>query len=588
MAVYKPSKPPEPITIGSWRGVNESVGQTDLLLGEALRQVNYRITKDYKPKKRLGHKTFINYSNTKNVQGMWKGTIASKNVLISCNDGKVYEYNFSTLTNTQIGTMTDAKTSIFYFESKLYFMNGTEFKQYDGTTFQDVVPYVPTIAIATPPAGGGTDYETINLLTGAKKQEFITDGVATKFVIREQNIDATAVIGWYNGVQKAETTDFTVNRTTGEITTLVLQPDDTEIKFQWVKVTAGHADLVKKNRFAMTFGPGNDTAIFIWGNPDAKNRRSWSGTLNAGYWPATNFTLIGTNEFAITDIKTQNANYQMIFKEDRTFYSYSEYVTLTGTYDYPVKDLNEKVGNVAYNAVQIIKDNAVSIKGASWWLWNTAIVESQRNADIISEKLRVSLSALDLTTAVTFDYQSEKEYWCNVGSIVYIWNYGNDTMYTFDNISGTCFLDVDRVVYYGSQGTIERFEGLDDNGVEVTAQLETGFISYGAINLIKTSDYAYLGLLPDSRTSVTIYYRTNKKTEWKQFKKVPSYALMDFDDIDFDDFSFQTNRTPQTFPLAFTPGDYIYIQYRFENVELDETCVILDFLVNAETQGEIY
>jgi hypothetical protein len=587
MAVFNPGKPPEPIQINKWIGVNESLGQTDLALGEALRQVNFRITKDYKPQKRPGHKTFINYANAKNVQGMWKGTIGGKSVLISCNDGKVYEYNFGTLVNTQIGTIADAKTSIFYFQSKLLFLNGTDFKEYDGTTFQNVVPYEPTIAIATPPTGGGTNSETINLLTGAKKQEFIGNGAATAYTIREQSIDADLVTATVNGVAKVETTDFTVNRTTGVVTFTVAPANSAVVIIRWVKVVSGNADLVKKNKYAMTFGPGNDTAIFIWGNPNFKNRRSWSGTLNAGYWPVTNFTLIGTNEFAITDIKTQNANYQMVFKEDRTYYSYSEYISATDTYDYPVKDLNERVGNIAYNAVQIIKDNAVSMKGASWWIWNTSIVESQRSADIISERLRVSLSAIDLTTAITFDYQSEKEYWCNVGSIVYIWNYGNNTMYTFDNISGTCFLDADGVVYYGSQGTIERIEGTDDNGAAITAQIDTGFNAFGSISFLKSSDYAYVGLLPASQTSITIYYKTNKINEFKKIKKIPQYRLLDFNNLNFNQFSFLTNRNPQTFSLLMNSRDYTSIQFRIENSELSETCVLLNLYVTAETQGEI-
>jgi hypothetical protein len=583
MARYTPSKNPDPIAIKAWLGTNEAVGLTGLKLGEALRQVNYRITKDFHPKKREGHKTFINYANAKNIQGMWEGTIASKNVLISCNDGKVYEYNFATEINTQIGTMTDAKTSIFYFESKLYFMNGTDYKQYDGTTFQDVVPYVPTIAEATPPSGGGTDAEPINLLIGEKKQEFIANGTDTEFFIREQNIDSFGTIT-VDGVATAPTT---TDLTLGKFTFSPALADDKVVLATWTKTDATHANLVKKNRFATKFGVGNDTSIFIWGHPDFKNARRWCGTLNAGYFPLTNLTNVGTNDSAITDIKTNNANYQIIFKEGETHFSYAEYIAATGTWDYPVKNLRSDVGNITFNGVQIVNNSPLSIQGKSWWLWSSTTVKDERNADVISERLRSSLSAIDLTTAVTFDYQSEKEYWCNVDDMVYIWNYGNNTMYTFDNIGGTCFLDIDGVVYYGSQGTIERMEGTDDNGEIITAQIDTGFNAYGAMHMIKSSDSIYLGLLPDSRTSLKIYFRTNKKTEWKLVKKVAEYALIDFDNIDFDDFSFLTNRNPQTFAMPFTSGDYTYIQYRFENAELDETCIILDFLVNAEVQGEI-
>ena len=293
MATFKTSKPPEPIEISRFLGINQAVGETEIEIGQATSQVNWRITQNYKPQKRTGHKTFINYGNTKNINGMWSGTIASKSVLISCNDGKVYEYNFTAETNTQIGTLTDARTTIFYFDGKLYFLNGVEYKEYDGTTFKDVDPYIPIISIGTPPEGGGTAYEPINLLTGKKKQEFFANGTATAYQLAEKGLDADLLTCTIDGVEKTEVTHFTVNRTTGVVTFSSAPADELEVIIGWTKVETGNADIVKKNKYAMINGPGNDTAIFLWGNPEHKNRRSWSGTLKANYFPAINYTYIG-------------------------------------------------------------------------------------------------------------------------------------------------------------------------------------------------------------------------------------------------------------------------------------------------------
>ena len=674
-----------------------------------------------------------------------------------------------------IGTMTDAKTTIFYFESKLYFLNGVEYKEYDGTTFADVDPFIPTVAIGTPPAGGGTPDESINLLTGKKKQEFFCDGVSTRLVISESAIDSTDSIvvgattyalttnfkaglaagvvdtcpigtelgdsttvwnitnptgttfrytwttvgtdpvpntalavndcvqigganfntlnkgifvvtakgvnyfeitnasgvketdkalgtGYIRTVLGISTTQFDITNTSGstyrytydttgvdpqlgakiavdkwlwinaqnfnannngvfkvtakdtnyfEITNVnglaesnktigtgfigiasttgepigVITDEVTAI-VAWTKVESGNADLVKKNKFAMINGPGNDTAVFLWGNPAQKNRRSWSGTLKANYFPVINYTLVGSDEFAITDIKPVQKR-QVIFKQDRTHTSYPEWNITAQAWDYPVFDLNEKVGNKAFNAVQIVNDYPISIHGKSWHHWRSNDIEGELNQSIISERLRESLSTLDLTTAVTFDYQSEKEYWFNVGSNVYIWNYGNNTMYIYNNISGTCFLDVDGVIYYGSQGTIERFEGLDDNGVAINDELITGFQDWGAMEQRKNSRMAHTSILPYSQTSLNIEYRTNKQTEWKSISKLIEYRLLDFDNIDFDNYSFATNRNPQTFPRKIRAKKYTTIQFRFTNRKLGESCTILNFKVGAETQGEV-
>jgi hypothetical protein len=612
MANFTPSKPPDPIKISVWKGVNEAVGLTGLELGETLRQVNFRITKDYKLEEREGHNTFIDFENTNNVQGIWEGQLGGVHVLIACNNGHVYKILLdSEFTKTKIselitdgnafdvGTLTDAKTSMLYFESKLLFWNGTDYKEYDGTTFQNVPPYVPTGWKALNPDMSdfttANVYEQRNCLTGEIKAEYQGNGTSTIYQLPETNIDAALTSITVDGAIKTELTHYTVDRTAGTInwgagTSPFGAPASASLVIpKWTKVTAGQADLVKKNKHCMTFGPGNDTSIFLWGGEQI-NRRCWCAALNYKYWPVNNETYIGTNEYAITDIKAQNANYMIVFEQNRTHYSVPELITLpTGqtAYDYPVYDLNESVGNNTFGAVRLIGDNAISMDSNSWWKWEVGAVESQRSAKIFSERLEQSLSITDLSKAVTFDCQAKKEYWCNVDSVVYIWNYGNNTMYTFENISGTCYLDIGGVVHYGSQGTIERLQGLNDNGVEVVPQADTGFYPFGGINLLKSSDIVYVGLLPDSKTSLTIYFKTNKITEWKKIRKVAKYSLLDFDNIDFDNFTFLTNRNPQTFALEFSSNDYVYIQFRLENAELNETCTVLDFLVQAEVQGEV-
>lgn len=582
MAKFYSSGSPKPIEIDKFYGIDETAGETQLKLGYATKQINCRITQNYKPQKRQGHNTFIDYENEKDVQGLWYGDIGDKEVLISCNDGKVYEYNFADEINTEIGTITDAKTSMLFFKSKLYFLNGTDYKEYDGTTFQDVVPYIPKVATVFPPSGGEPNFEPINLLTGSKKTEFLADGIATQYFITEQNVSSIDSIK-VNGVETSVTKDL-VN---GKVTFSVAPIDEAEVIIQWTKAVSGNADLIKKHKYMMTFGVSNDTSIFIWGNPDEKNARRWCATENAGYFPTTNLTNIGTDEYAITDIKTNGPNYQIIFKENATHYSKPEYIVETETWDFPVYDLNEKVGNITFGGVQIIKNSPISIYGQSWRKWNTAYGEDERNEDVISERLRNSLSKLDLTTAITFDNQVEKEYWCNVGDKVYIWNYGNDTMYTYDNITATCFLDIKVQVYYGSKGTIERFEGLNDNETAIIAQLYLAFTDFEAMELLKTSNEIYVSIQPDTRTSATIYYQTNKQSEPKALNKKAEYQLLDFDDTDFDNLSFMTNRNPQTFPLRLNARDYTVIRFMIENKELNESLLFLSMRIEAETTGQV-
>ena len=598
MVTFRQAPVPKPIEIDKFLGLNQSVGETEIKLGEAVVMENFRVTQDYKAEKRGGHNSLVDFDNAKDVQGLWYGTIATKEIMLILNDGKVYEYDMTVTTDTtaiadlitestvtNIGTITDVKTQIFWFGSELYFINGTDFKTYDGTTYGDVVGYIPTIAIETPPSGGGTDFEQVNLLNGTKKQNFTGDNSTTIYQLRELSIGATALIVTVNGVANTEDSEFTVDRTLGQVTFTSAPTTDALVVIQWVKESTSNVALVKNNKYYVLYGPGNNTNVFLFGNSSFKNKRMRSGTLDATYYPEFAFTLIGSDEFAITDIVIQYDR-QIIFKESKTFYSYSEYITVLDGYEYPVFELNQTVGNIAPNNVQLVDNSPISLHGKSMWKWTNTSVNDERNASNVSERIRQSLQDLDLSTAITFDYQSKKELWINIGTNVYIYNYQNDTFYIYTNINATTFLDINSTIYYGANGTLEKFSGLNDNGVAITARLELGFTDFGVNELSKNTRVIWVAIKPYTRTSVTISYATNRfnTNETKLIKPI-KYVIFDFTDIDFGDFSFLTNRNPQVVQRKIRARKYAYIKWIFENAELDESLVLISLKAIAEVQG---
>jgi len=609
MPSYKPPKAPKPIEIDKFLGLNESVGETEIKLGESVYSRNFRITNNFKAQKREGHQTFIDFDNSNESYLVWHGRLGANNIMLVANNGNMYEYDLDAVTTTTaiadlitegtvvlIGTLTDAETRGFYFQNiddptpYIYMFNGTDFKQWDGTTFQDVAPYVPTVAINAPPAGGGTLFEEVNLLTGTKSQSFIGDGSSTLYQLAELAIDADAVTATIDGVAKTEGVDFTVNRTLGQVTWTVAPALDSEVIITWVKVIAGNLELVTKNRFFMDFGPGNDTNMFLWGNPDAQDRRMRSGVLRANYYPVNNFTLIGTGQFAINSI-TQVYNRQLIFTEGAAYSSIAEFNTTTNKYEYPVTDLNERVGMVAPGQGQMVDNKPITLFANQIKEWvSQTTVEDERNENTVSDKIKQSLLSEDLTTAVTFDYQKENEYWVNIGSLVYVWNYFNDTFYMFDNINGNSFREVSGVPYYGAVGTVEKFDNTttNDNGGLYTARMELGFTDFGVPTAFKTSRKCWVGIEPASRTGMRTFFATNKVNvaEAKELKQV-KYVLFDFENIDFADFSFETNRNPQTKPLKMRTGKYTTIKMIFVNDQIDETLILLNFSIKAEVTGEV-
>lgn len=59
---------------------------------------------------------------------------------------------------------TSKNVHMFGFSGIVYMLNGSQYKQWDGTTFQDVHGYRPLVRVSVPPAGGGEKMEEINRL----------------------------------------------------------------------------------------------------------------------------------------------------------------------------------------------------------------------------------------------------------------------------------------------------------------------------------------------------------------------------------------------------------------------------------------
>jgi len=582
---------PKPIDISRFLGLNESIGESEVRIGEAVDMKNFRITNNYKLQKRSGYVAQFTALGTGSLNGMWHGIIDGTEMIVFSYATKLYKWTMSD-SPVEIGAITNAFARFFLFSDTLYIINGADFKSYDGTTYQDVDPYIPTVAIEAPPAGGGTLYEEINLLTGKKKQTFVGDGAETTYQLAETGIDATTIILDIDGTSKTEDTHFTVNRTNGTIDFSAgtsphgAPANEAEVTIQWEKVASGHADLVKKNTCFLLFGVGNDTNVFLWGNPAYPNRRMRSGTLLPNYWPVNNFTLIGSDEFAITDIVPQYDT-MVIFKEDRTYFSSPEYSSATEKYEYVVYPLNDSVGNAAEGQAQLLDNNPVTLHQGSIRMWQASQVRDERNVVTISDRIMNSLSSVDLSAAVTVDFQKKKEFWVNIGSDVFVYNYGNDTFYKYDNISADCFLEADGELYFGSAGTIFKFDDdeYDDPDGAVEAKWESGFTDFGIGHLRKNSRKLWITINPENRVLADVTFRTDRKAVNKEV--TAKYAFASFEDVDFSNYSFSTSRALQPFRFKMRAKKYAYIQFVISNDTANTSLTVLSLKVLAEATGEI-
>jgi hypothetical protein len=250
------------------------------------------------------------------------------------------------------------------------------------------------------------------------------------------------------------------------------------------------------------------------------------------------------------------------------------------------------VGNVARGGVQLIENNPMSLYGSSMWLWSSATgIEDERNAQIKSDRLKLSLQASDLRTAVTYDYQDQKEYWVSVGGNLYVWNYGNDTMYTYTNMLAEQMLaiDGDIAIRYGGKIWLVSESYTDDRDAEtdllIHAIMRLGFTDLGQPSYKKVMRDAWITIAPDSKSSVVITFATDRKLEGELKSYTIATQLLDFDNIDFDDFTFDGNTNPKPGYINPKVREFVYLQVILENKELGETLTILGVNLGVQLTG---
>lgn len=592
MARIKQSKQQVPARIDKFLGLNENVdGEFNLKLGEATSMFNFRITSGLQLKKREGWKILFS-GLTGAVQGFWHGKLGGTNFFLFCNNGHLYSGNLTTFTKTDLGILTNAPTRFIPFGSKVYLSNGTEYKSFDGTTFATVTGYRPKVLIGSPPAGGGTAYEQINILTGAKHQTFNSNGTATEYVISEQALTSVDFVK-VNGVTKTITTDYTQDLTTGKVTFVVAPiTGQDNVDIGWTK-GVGQRSLVEKCRFSMDYSGKTDSRVFLWGNSDYKNRRFWSGLADgvpsAEYFEANSYKDEGNGQYAITDIVKMDDT-QKIFMEDGVKYSVYDTVTVNTQIlaDFPSYELSDEIGNEAFGQVQIINNNPFSLfKGV--YAWSNSTVRNQTNHSLVSQRVQASLDDVSLSNAITYNWQDKKEYWLCIPSlgIVWIYNYFNGTWYKFDNVFATNFIVINSEMYFGTNGTINKFDKTlrTDNLLAVSAIWEMGFYDFEAEYLTKFMNYITVSINPTAKSRLGVQVITNNGgTGLNQYVY---YNLCSLSHTNFTRFSFNTSYNPQPRHLNVQANSFVYLKLILTNNSTTDSVTVLSINLPVRMGGKV-
>ena len=606
MATVPIQKQINPVTVEKFLGLNLSnTGDTQIKLGESGNMNNFYITNDYKLRKMYGYKSFYDFETQ--IKGIYSAILNNIHYLLVATNGKLYyfesddlddEENWDTLEPTLIGTIGTGDCSFFTFDNKVYILCG-KYMSWDGTTLQEVEGYVPKVFFNAPPAGGGDEYEDMNLLTDKKYMTFNGDGTSTTYQISEKNVTSIYKV-IVDNVEKTENTDYTVNLTNGTVSfTTAPSNNINNVVIYWSKTTnPSNRSFIEKMKFGTVFGGDVDTRVFLYGNPDERNRVRYSGPeldethsrASVEYFPTFYQLDIGPKNFAVTDLTRQYNRLLVTTNKPEAYYvtlgtvELDEDTITAGVQTFP---LNEAHGNVAMGQGQVLNNDPVTIENGAIIKWKSTNVRDERNMSDISQRIKQDLNGLNLVNVKTLDYAKENQYWLCNGNRVYIYNYYNDTYSRItlaDEISQITALDGN--VYMASQtGKLVKFgEQFDDyDGVPIHARWEMNFYDFEVEYLRKTMRKVWVLMQPQAKASATIGYITNKNES--PVKKTIQYSLVFFDDVDFRDFSFQVSTNPQPFRLKLKAKKFTNLKLTVENKERTD-CTILALSLRVETGGE--
>lgn len=579
-------------SIDKFLGVNKSTTETQIELGEASDMSNWLITDDYKLQKMFGYEEIFDSLGEHEINGGWYGQLSDTYYFVfSCN-GKVYSHNLTTGVNTDIGNIKDSHTMFFVDNNTLYIFDGDDIYKWTGTgNISTVVGYVPTVTTATPPTGGGMLLEDINYITGQKIQKFSGDGITAVFQLLELDVNSVDEVK-VGGVVLTVDTEYTVDLKSGTVSFMSEPPNvANNVIITFTKETTGDRGLIAKNTY---YGGVYYSRTWIFGNPDQKNTRYPSGVTLDGvadptYWPKYADSTVG--EYEITDIKTQY-NKQIIFSSGAAWYSEEDtytdpdsgiLVTL-----FPVYPMNPKVGNVAKGQVQIILNNPFTVwKGVYQWV--STYVVNEKNAEWISKRVQPDLDKVDLSTALTFDWDDKGLYWLCVGSTIWVYNYRADVWYIHKlKDTPTCFINVDSALYFGTdKGQIMKFDEnlLSFNGEIIDAVWEMGFYDFGVEWIQKFVQRLFISLKPENRSLVNITYKVDSGEESDTYSAI--YKILDWDNVDFDDYTFNMSRDPQPFKFKIRAKKFDYLKLKLRSNTEGYTATVLSVTLPSRTGGEV-
>lgn len=539
---FPDAEPIQELTVERFAGVDFANHATKVDWSRSPDACNMIANETYFPVKRTGYKQKIRFDGR--IYGLHR-----LNDDVLCHAGtQLWRLNPDETTDLLYEDMNEAQSVSFLMEGKLWLLDGKTYLVYDGETARPVrdIAFIPTTTIGSPPEGGGTSLEAVNLLTPWRINTFVGDGRSTVFHLDSKFIDLDEVT--CEGYEVAS-----VNAAAGTVTLTEAPPDAgglANVEILFAKTTQ-HIDINKCRIYGL-YGGQNDTRVFVSGNPDAPNCDWQSGLYDPSYFPDTGYTKIGLDASAIMGYARQYDT-QIVLKsdgQDAKQYLRTFQLDDNDNPTYPLKQGAEAAGAVSAYAIDVLDGTPyyLSPQGVMG-IYGTYVTEYRTIAGV-SQRINPKLLREELEKAVACVWDGK--YYLAVGGHCYVADSRQmensiPEWYYWDHIPAVCFLadaDTTGYLWFGTaDGRVCTFshtndvDAYSDDGKPIAARWVTPLSALGIWDKGKTILSCQAALMPYGYSGADIWYRTEHLYEW--VKKV-EFSQFSFDNIDFSRFSFRS------------------------------------------------
>lgn len=528
------------------------------------------------PEKRLGWRTL--HELEKPINGLFFGEIDEVETFIAHGGTKLYKWDLLTFSVIE-EDIENAKSTAFFMNKKLYILTGKEYLVYDGTTIQSVEDeaYVPEILISRTPAGGGTVFEPVNLLGSKRKESFLGNGTDKIYQLSANSITSVDLIQEINATggldTLAVTTDYTADLTTGKIAftnthaPIVAGQDNVFITYS--KTVSGYADRIKNCTISTLYGLGGSNRVFVSGNPDYKAQDWYSDIFRPNYFPDLNYSVVGSDETAIMGY-SRIGKYLIVIKEDNqqdsTIFQRWGTMAADGSVTFSTEQGISGTGAISKNCFASLIDEPLffSRRGIMAITSSNILLErTVQNRSYFVDAMLIKESNLD--TAIGCEWNGY--YVLAINGRAYILDSRNKTYqsqseadfiyecYHWDNIPAICFLSLGNDLYFGTaEGEVCKFNSdissldkYNDDNDPVACYWSTKNDDDGASYLYKTMQKkgCNVTIKPFSQSSAKVGVIVDGDPEQLITIQQQTMDVFDFNNIDFERFTFNTNLSPR-------------------------------------------